>query len=183
MTNHQICTSSHTNERRARSWVLNLLGCMYNLLIKMCTVTIKSLHLRPAVDIPMHSLLRPSCDAGSQVAFHEKHKQVVVAHSHQYQARHCGLRTPVHPVNRKLNHRKNINKSKNKSPGKNYDTWIIPGWSLGLFPGHGVPSCIVQPSSGVFCALATRALIRTLNSSYSLCETKWFVKSKTVKLV
>ncbi|KAK7828336.1 cellulose synthase a catalytic subunit 1 [udp-forming] [Quercus suber] len=63
----------------------------------MCTVTIKSLHLRPAVDIPTHSLLQPSCDAGSQVAFHEKHKQVVVAHSHQYQARHCGLRTPVLP--------------------------------------------------------------------------------------
>ena len=48
-------------------------------------------------------------------------------------------------------------------------TCIIPGWSLTLFPGHGVPSCIVQPSSGTFCAKATNALILTLNSSYSLC--------------
>ena len=48
-------------------------------------------------------------------------------------------------------------------------TWIMPGWSRTLFPGHGVPSCIVQPSSGTFCAVATSPFIFTLNSSYSLC--------------
>lgn len=51
-------------------------------------------------------------------------------------------------------------------------TWIIPGWSLVLFPGHGVPSCIIHPSSGIFCAFATSPLIRILNSSYSLCTTE-----------
>ena len=49
-------------------------------------------------------------------------------------------------------------------------TWIIPGWSLVLFPGHGVPSCITHPSSGIFWALATSPLTRILNSSYSLCS-------------
>ena len=49
-------------------------------------------------------------------------------------------------------------------------TCIIPGWSLVLFPGQGVPSCMTHPSSGTFCALATRPLIRILNSSYSLCR-------------
>ena len=29
---------------------------------------------------------------------------------------------------------------------------------------------MIHPSSGTFCALATRPLIRTLNSSYSLCQ-------------
>ena len=47
-------------------------------------------------------------------------------------------------------------------------TWIMPGWSRTLFPGHGVPSCMVHPSSGTFWAFATKALILTLNSSYSL---------------
>ena len=47
-------------------------------------------------------------------------------------------------------------------------TWIMPGWSLGLFPGQAVPSAMVHPSSGTFWALATSALIRILNSSYSL---------------
>ena len=45
-----------------------------------------------------------------------------------------------------------------------------------LFPGHGVPSCIVHPSSGTFWALATKALIWTLNSSYSLCNMNWVKK-------
>lgn len=47
-------------------------------------------------------------------------------------------------------------------------TWIMPGWSRELFPGQEVPSCIVHPSSGVFWALATKALTLTLYSSYSL---------------
>ena len=43
----------------------------------------------------MHSLLRLSCDAGSQDASHEKHKQVEATHFHQYQGPHYGLRIPV----------------------------------------------------------------------------------------
>lgn len=43
----------------------------------------------------MHSWLRLSCGAGNQVASHEKHKQVVVVHCHQYQDLHCGLRKPA----------------------------------------------------------------------------------------
>lgn len=50
-------------------------------------------------------------------------------------------------------------------------TWIMPTWSLRKFPGQGVPSAIFQPSRGLFWALATRALMRILNSSYSLCST------------
>lgn len=49
-------------------------------------------------------------------------------------------------------------------------TWIMPGWSRVLLPGHGVPSCMVHPSSGTFCAFATNAFTRTLNSSYSRCK-------------
>lgn len=41
-----------------------------------------------------------------------------------------------------------------------------------LFPGQGVPSCMVHPSSGIFCAFATNAFTRTLNSSYSLCKSR-----------
>jgi hypothetical protein len=48
----------------------------------------------------------------------------------------------------------------------------MPGWSRVLFPGHGVPPFMIHPSAGTFIALATSALIRTLNSSYSLCSTK-----------
>jgi hypothetical protein len=80
---------------------------------------------RPSVDKPMHSLLRLSCDAGSQVASHEKHKQVEVAHFHLYQAPHCGLRTPVLPLNRKyISLYKNI-KKRSQNPKS---TWqkIIP---------------------------------------------------------
>uniref|UniRef100_A0A2P2PLD5 Uncharacterized protein n=1 Tax=Rhizophora mucronata TaxID=61149 RepID=A0A2P2PLD5_RHIMU len=44
----------------------------------------------------------------------------------------------------------------------------MPGWSLVLFPGHGVPSCMIHPSGGTFWAFATIAFILTLNSSYSL---------------
>lgn len=60
-------------------------------------------------------------------------------------------------------------------------TWIMPGWSRTLFPGHGVPSCIVHPSSGTFCAMATNPFILTLNSSYSLCTKKKKNPIKTLK--
>lgn len=49
-------------------------------------------------------------------------------------------------------------------------TRIIPGWSLTLWPGQGVPSFMVQQtSSGTFCTIATNSLMQTLYSSYSLC--------------
>jgi len=35
-------------------------------------------------------------------------------------------------------------------------TCIMAGWSLVLFPGHGVPSDMTQPSSGTFPAFAAR---------------------------
>lgn len=49
-------------------------------------------------------------------------------------------------------------------------TRIIPGWSLTLWPGQGVPSFMVQQtSSRTFCTIATNSLMQTLYSSYSLC--------------
>lgn len=111
---------------------------------------------------PEHSLHRLFCDARSLSSSSEKHIHAVVARYHNNPARQCDPKTPF--IQKRDFFRGIIRRCHEMDD----NAWIVPGWSLGLFPGQGVRSCINQPPLGIFCALATRAFILALNSSYSL---------------
>jgi hypothetical protein len=115
-----------------------------------------------------------------------RHTPSGVAHFHLYHDHHCVPRIPAikDEENQQFNSSNWTLQEEKFVPAINLSikhvddtschslTWIIPGWSRVLFPGQGVPSCMVHPSSGIFCAFATNAFTRTLNSSYSLCKTR-----------